>query len=74
MHAELHSSVQHYVRSSSNLAAGRQPDAAGWPVGAVDVAGTGTSDGSCEAAGPQADDASWQGRYQGMLGKLSKSQ
>jgi hypothetical protein len=74
VHAALHSHIQVYVRSSSNLAAGRQPDAAGWPGGAADVACTGTSDGSCEAAGNQADSASWQGLYQGMLGKLSKLQ
>jgi hypothetical protein len=74
VHAALNSPIQVYVRSSNNLAAGRQPDAAGWPSSVADVACTGMSDASGEAAGTQAESGSWQGLYQGMLGKLNKSQ
>lgn len=73
MHAALNSPIQVYVRSSNNLAAGRQGDAAGWPSSAADVAGAGMSDAGGEA-GQQAESGSWQGLYQGMLGKLSNSQ
>ncbi|WIA08827.1 hypothetical protein OEZ85_008249 [Tetradesmus obliquus] len=73
VHAALNSPIQVYVRSSNTLAAGRQGDAAGWPSSAADVAGAGMSDAGGEA-GQQAESGSWQGLYQGMLGKLSNSQ